>query len=224
MVTVIERISELEAAVSAVTTDFSRWTLARQIQFLDEGRAVAISNSVQNGYRIHPEWQQNLLDSSAIEYDDRLQESDCYTVFACPQPIKMKKITDGFVFVGNSDGTVAYSRVNTRGELLNMTKHPILNLTITHGNAALYEDGLWKIWSGTTQGRIQSLGVIGVFESPTALPFYNIQLDNYPIDNATMEFIIGYLKQGLLNQMAGTPITTESTAGAPQFNIPSKRR
>lgn len=208
-ITTLQRISELESSVSgSITSDFSKWSRKKMINTLDEGRAAAIVDSVMRGTRIHPTWLQTLT----LQYDPLIQESDCYTIFPCPSVIKLKKLTDGFVFVGNEAGTVAYGRINTRGEMLNMMNHPVLSRKITNGVGALYEDGKWYIYSDKTEGLIKSLSVRAIFNSPTELPYFNLTEDEYPIDQTTFEFALEYLKERLLYGEAMTPVTTTKTS------------
>lgn len=222
MISALHRISELESIVSGfATTDTSRWGRAKIIETMNSGRAVAISNSLQGATRLHPSWQQKIV----IPYLSYEKESNCYSTFDFPYSvIKATKTHDGCTFVGNKDFNVAYDRINSRGELLNMQKHPILNRAITHRIAALFEEGKWYIYTEKNIA-IRSLGVIAIFNHPTELPHYNLEKDEYPVDDTTWDFIRGYLKEKLLNQVEATPIQTPTTnKDLSEFRVPTRRR
>lgn len=221
-ITTLKRISELESVVSAyITASESRWSREKSIELLNEGRAAAISNTVQNGTRIHPSWQQELV----LPYDEAIQESCNYSTFGpMPSIIKLEKAKDGVIFVGNEDFTVQYSRFNTAGELLNAMKHRILRRKIENGVAALLDGDQWKIYTDLTFGKIKSFGTKAIFNDPTSLPYFNIAEDEYPIDATTFEFCLGYLKDKYLSGIASTPVLTDKTNKNLPFQIPSRHR
>lgn len=216
MSTTLECISILESIVGAVTTDFSKWNRRKLISVLNEGRAVGISNTHQGGTRIHPDW----LQPFTIEYNELLQTDSCFSIFPCPSVIKLSKTKDGFIQIGNAEGTVNYKRFNTIGELNNAKDHPILSRALTVYVGALYEDSVWKIYAKDV--KIKSFGGRAIFNDPTEVPHFNILKDKYPIDETTFEFVCGYLKEKYLNQIEQTPVTTTHTDK--QFSISSKRR
>lgn len=220
MITTLERISELEKIVEATTTQQSKFSRETLIQFLDETRAIGISNTSQGGTRLHPDWTQTFY----ATYDPLFQDSDCETVFELPTAIKFKKIVDGYQWFGNTDGSVQYRRINSRGEYNNMLKHPMLLRSITHNVAVLIEDTRAMVYTKVPRARIQQLRVNAIFNSPTQLPSFNITTDNYPIDNTTFDFVKGYLKQTILNQMEQTPILSQKTNKELAFSVPQRRR
>ncbi len=221
-ISTLERISELESIVSAfITASESRWSREKSIALLNEGRAAAISNTSQGGTRLHRSWQQDLV----LPYEDSMQDSDCYSTFGpMPSVIKLKKAQDGVVFVGNEDFTVEYGRKNTIGELRNAMKHRILRRKITNGVGALLKEGQWQVYTDLKFGKIKSLGVTAIFNDPTSLPHFNIVEDEYPIDDTTFEFCLGYLRDKYLNPIASTPATTDKTFKNLPFNIKSRHR
>lgn len=222
MITTLHRISEMESVVSAfITASGSRWSREKAIEMLNEGRAASISSTSQGGTRIHPSWTQKLT----IEYDETLQDNTCYSTFGpMPSVIKLKKLQDGTIFVGNQDFTVQYGRFNTIGELLNAQKHRILSRKMKNGVGALLEENQWKCYTDLKFGKIRSLGVMAIFNDPTSLPYFNIVTDEYPIDDTTFEFCLGYLKEKYLTQVESTPATTEKTFKNLPFQIPRKHR
>lgn len=221
-ITTLERISELESIVSAfITASESRWSREKSIALLNEGRAAAISNTAQGGTRLHPSWTQPLV----LPYDATIQDSDCYSTFApMPSVIKFKKMQDGVTFVGNADFSVEYGRFNSIGELNNAKKHRILRRKITNGVGALMEDNKWKVYTDLKFGKIKSLGCRAIFNDPTSLPYFNITDDEYPLDDTTFEFALGYLKDKYLNSVAQTPALTDKTFKNLPFNIKQRHR
>lgn len=221
VITTLQRISELEKVVEAVMTQQSKFSRETLIQFLDETRAIAISNTAMGGTRLHPDWTQ----THYCTYDAQFQDSDCETIFELPSAIKFKKIVDGYQWFGNNDGSVQYHRINSRGEYNNMLNHPMLVRKITNGVAVLVEDGRAIVYTKIPRSRIQQLRVNGIYNSPTQLSSFNIDTDNYPIDNTTFDWIKGYLKQTILNQMEQTPVLGEKTnRELSQFAVPGRRR
>lgn len=219
--TTLHRVSELESSVAGfIATNSSRWNREKSIELMNEIRSVGIMNVMQNGGRIHPDWLQKIT----IPYSALEQTDSCFSTFPFPYSvIRLKKITDGIVFVGNENFTVAYDRVNTRGELLNMSKHPILARAYTQRVAALFEDGNFETYSN--KGSIRKLGVNAIFSQPTSLPYFNLEHDPYPLDENTWEFCLGYAKEKYLNQEEATKIQTPATnKDTSQFSIPSRRR
>jgi hypothetical protein len=219
--TTLHRISELESTVSGfVTTDSSRWSQPKLIALLDEIRAVAITNVLMTGGRVHPDW----LQSITIPFSSHEQNDVCYSTFPFPYSvIRAKKLNDGFYFVGNDSFTAAYDRVNTRGELLNSAKHPILARSFTQRVAALFEENQFTTYS--QKGNIRTLGVSAIFSSPTSLPYFNLEKDAYPLDSNTFEFALGYARDKYMNQEEATKIQTPSVnKDTSQFSIPNRRR
>ncbi len=220
MATTLHYISILEGIVSGLpATTPSRWNRKKLTEILNEGRAIGLSKTIQNGSRLNPIWQQKIT----IPFSALNQEDECFSTFPFPYSvIKATKAIDGCIFVGNEDFTVAYNRINTRGQLLNYSKHPILGRAFTQGTAALLEDGQWFVYSNKA---IRTLGVIAIFNDPVSLPYFNIEKDDYPLDETTFDFVRGYLKEQVLNQIESTPIATESTnRDISQYQVSSKRR
>lgn len=220
MSTTLELISELETEVLSATTQQSKFSREKLIAFLNEGRALGISNSAQGGTRLHPQWTQKYV---AI-YSSTLQESDCYTLFNIPSAIKFKKLVDGYLYFGDSDFTTQYTRVNSQGEFTNALNHPLLSRSIKSGTTVLVQGTQAKVYHEKSMGRIHSLGVMGIYSDPTSLYDFNLMSDEYPIDATTMEWVRGWLKQTILNQIAQTPILSEKTNKELTYQVPNRRR
>lgn len=218
MKTTLDYISELQAEVEAVQTQGSKLSREKLISYLNEGRALAISNSGQGGTRINPVWLQTYY----CVYDSLLQDDDCNVIFDLPSAIKFKKYADGYVGFFNNDGSVQYRRFNTLGEVNNAMNHPILARSLTKYIAVLVENEQAKIYTKVPRARLQQLRVSGLFNNPTELPDFNITTDQYPIDETTFEWVRGWLKQTILNQIEQTPVTGEKTSA--NYAVPQRRR
>jgi hypothetical protein len=222
-ITTLHRISELESLVAGFeTTSISRWGKEKLIQTLNESRSIAIANTWMGGTKIHPSWQQKIT----IPFNERNAEGLCYNTFPFPyEVIKGKKLADGCVFVGNHLFTVQYDRVNTTSELLDYQNHPVLNRVYTQRVAAVLEENMWKLYSKKFD--IKSLGVSAIFADPTSLPYFNISVDEYPIDQESFDFVKGYTRDKYLREIESTPNPPETISGGgrmSEFSVPNRRR
>ena len=175
-------LPELREAVirivsAAIVTDADRYDSAFIDAIIHQYRAEAIWIIYQKEKRINSLWTQQFI----AEYSADLQEGGCIR-FACPPLVALDNKTDGAIYVGSIDGDIAYRKVTSRAELANNDLHRF-SRSNSRNPKALYSDGVWEIHGDPL---IQDLRVDGIFMNPTEIKTYNIDIDQYPLDDKTI--------------------------------------
>ncbi len=172
------RESVIRIVSAALKTDEDRYEPDYIDAIVHQYRAEAIWQIWQKERRVNANWTQQFIS----EYSSDLQEDDCFVRFACPPLIALGKKADGAVYVGSADGHVTYRKVTSRAELANNDLH---RFTKTNNRTikVLWSDGYWEAHGDPL---IKELRTDGIFANPTDIPTYNIEHDQYPIDDNTL--------------------------------------
>ena len=161
---------------------------------IHEGRAMFLSQQyLSRRNYIHPDWVQRFYP----EFQQEIQEDECYTKFRCPGFVSFSSKRDGIVFVGS--GHTAFTRLTDRGALSNAMAHPISRKI--RKPLFIYNNGEIEIWS---KGEVKDIMVIGVFADPTDIPTYSKQKDNFQCDPET----VAMLEEWVFKTVAGIEYKT----------------
>jgi len=182
----------VERTVSAaLKTDESRYDPDHLDDIIHQYRAEAIGIVWQRDRRVDSNWTQQFI----AEFSKNLQDDDCFVRFACPPLISLDKKADGALFVGSIDGHISYRKIISRAELANNDTHRFIKSGV-RTLKALYSDRFWEIHGDPL---IQDLRIDGIFANPTDIPAFNVEVDQYPIDDKTLVLL---KKLILLSEMA----------------------
>jgi hypothetical protein len=180
-------ISQVIRLVSGGTfTDDTRYDPLDIEAKIHYARANVIQQFFTKNKRISGEWLQTY---NAV-YDANLQGNIDFVKFAVPSGIPLDIYRDGFIYVGDKNGNIAYRRVNNRAELANYNLHRITRISSDRPKF-IYSEGYIEVYGNSM---IKELRIDGVFANPTELPTYNQDIDNYPLS----EDLISQVKDFLL--------------------------
>lgn len=175
------RESTIRTVSAALKTDEDRYEPDFMEAIIHQYRASAIAIMWREDKRINANWTQQYI----AVYSKDLQEDDCFVRFECPALIKLDRKTDGAIYVGSASGNVAYRKVTSRAELANNNLHRYTK-TNSRTIKVLWSDGYWEAHGNNL---IKELRTDGIFANPTDIPTYNVELDQYPIDEDTLSLM-----------------------------------
>lgn len=168
---------------AALSTDESRWSDEYIVSLINSARAEICKDyyfgdkNRKKNRRINPLAVQKCY----VSKDDDLQDNDCLVKFPCPAFIGLGRYSDGVRFIGKADGTCAFDRARSRGQLANFNKHSVMSVTNEIGVVAMY-DGTEKVWEIYNDSMIKEILVEGIFNDPREVPMYNQDMDEYPLN------------------------------------------
>lgn len=185
--TLKELTSQVIRMVSGgILTDESKYDFLDIEADIHYARANVIKDFYSKNKRVSGEWIQTF---NAV-FDVTSQESNNFVRFVVPRAIPLDVFRDGFLYVGDTNGNVAYRRVNSRAELANFNLHRITKIN-NNTPKFIYSEGVIELYGNTM---IKELRIDGIFANPSEIPTYNQDIDNYPLS----EDLISPLKDFLL--------------------------
>jgi len=186
-------VSQVIRLVSGgILTDETRYDFLDIEAKIHYARANVIQNFFAKTKRISGEW----LQTYNATYDLASQESNEFVRFVVPRTIPLDVFRDGFVYVGDTTGNVAYRRINNRAELANFNLHRITKIK-SDIPKFIYSEGVIEVYGNNAMTK--ELRIDGIFANPTELPLYNQDIDNYPLS----EDLISAVKDFLLKTSLG---------------------
>lgn len=165
-------IKEVQGGVRTIESKFSYEYIYSLIHTY---RANVIRQQYSKAKRIHPLWTQQYLP----EFSKDLQDDICMVKFQVPPSIIMNEQVNGYLYIGEVNGSCAYNQLNSRAELSTYNQHRVTKEAVR----IIYSDGILEVYGNT---EIKQLRIDAVFANPTDVPTYNIELDQYPIDNESL--------------------------------------
>ena len=192
----------LQEIVDEIKSDLHSGMTYNDSRFDDEyienkihgARATLIMNyMMKSGKFINDAWVQT-LDMRFEAIDD-----DCDTrTFECPNVISLDGQSDGFIYVGHSNGIKPFIRI--RKGFTTLTRHSLFE-----GK----KDVMWD-YKHLTQGsnvlqfynarRLTYIMVRAMFNNPTTIPNYDKELDHYPVDSMLKKDIVEMVTLDLLRK------------------------
>jgi len=200
-------IKEVQGGVRSASSKFSREYMYSLIHAY---RANVIRAQFTKSSRIHPTWTQQFYP----EYSKDLQDDECAIKFQVPPSIIMSSTTNGYLYIGEVGGNCAYPQLNSRAELAVYNQHRVTKKDVR----IIYSDGILEVYGNT---ELKMIRIDGVFQDPTKLPTYNIELDEYPIDNESLNMMKDMIVKAELGAEAQTPANFKQDA-LDASAIPSK--
>lgn len=185
----------------------------------------ARSNVLRTDFVRFRRWSPAAIQTFFPEYSEDLQESACYTTFLLPTNfIQANSMQDGLVYCGSSSNKIAttrnFRRIKSRAELADFNKSQTMNPSRYTG--VLIEGLRVTIIS---KNRIREPMIAGVFDTPTALPTYNITLDAYPISDDLAQVMYTYILQTTMGVVfSKAPDDISSSSEKPQLYQPYKSK
>lgn len=172
---------------SGILTDETRFDFPDIDAEIHFGRAAVIRAFYSKTKRISGEWIQTYIGT----YDKNIQESADYVIFDVPRGIPLDVMRDGYLYIGDIAGDIAYRRVNNLAEFATYNQHRITKVNNSRPKV-LYQEGRMKIYGNAM---IKELRIDGIIANPTEVPTYNQDVDNYPISEDLIQPIRDYLWQ-----------------------------
>ncbi len=171
----IVEMFQRQAGGGVFDTD-TRYDIGFSEDTIHKARATVMFNYYQKYKKINPIWLQPFIGT----YDADLQESKRFVKFVCPPTVTLDDFIDGFIYVGNLDGTVEYTKNPDRASLLNSQSHRYISRGLSNPTF-IYFNGCIEIYNNPN---IKELKVDGIFLDPTKVSSYNKEYDPYPVDDS----------------------------------------
>lgn len=147
-------------------------------------RAISI---VYNGDRetagnkmVAPDWMQSV--TLTIPASQRLSTNqNIYTECECPAPLRLNVEGDGFIFFGDAQDTVGFTRIQSMSYAADLVRRGDLNkdeigYVLVGKKARFY---------GNKQ--LENVTIEGILDNPLDDPNFDIDNDEYPVDEDTIE-------------------------------------
>lgn len=206
MATIVERAESLVRLISGgIDTSETKFEQGFLYAKLNEGRAFVL----RQDYAKTKRWNPVAIQRYYPEYVKRYQVTgSCYIRFRIPSVINVEARKDGIIYIGSSTKSETFRRIKSRTELSDFNDHPVMSAQSGLYTAALVTNRDVEIYS---KNIIKYPMVEAIFNEPHLLPDYNIEKDEYPIDDSLMAQIETYLLQQSFGLMASTPADTLSS-------------
>lgn len=170
-------------------------------------------------------WSPAAIQPFYPDYSEDLQDSACYTTFLLPTNfIQANDMQDGLVYFGSSSNKIEttrnFRRIKSRSELSDFVKSQTMNPSRYVG---VLIEGLRV--TVISKNRIKEPMITGVFDTPAALPTYNIKADAYPISDDLAQVMYTYILQTTMGVVySKNPDDISSSSTAPQLYQPYKSK
>jgi hypothetical protein len=178
---------------------------------LASARAICIKELYQTRNNIHEIYYQYV----ELEYDESLQEDDCYTVFRYPVVLNINSQVDGHQYIGKRKGDNSWVRLKSLSHWQNFMKarpSRIADPTIYYVLEPQF--GLVRVFNPNVKTAVG----YSIFQDPLdkAIPF-NRQLDQYPITPECLSLAEQYLREGKFQRYLQAP-SNQVANGADDVN------
>ena len=227
ILTLRERVEKIQREVAAgIITDESRYDYPYMVSLYNTGRAIALSMQWKATKRINPICYQKHYPKFELD----LQLDNCIVRFRVPQVISLQgssygETTDGDMYVGDVSGRTSYRKIRDRVELSTINGHRFMK---ANGRYMGYMfDGAMGVVEVFGNPDLEKLFVNGIFMNPEDCNTYNVDVDNYPIDDFTADLVEKAIFQSTTSIIAsGKPdyIDNGTDLGGLAGNIASQLR
>lgn len=187
-------------------TDESRYDVGTMLNVLNAARGFAIAELYKNNDRVHP----NFLQRMYPEYDEKIQQSDCYNLFEIPHTVAINDRIDGLMYVGSIRGNEAFWKMRTRMQMHSRRNHRIHRLAEKKNVHFLYDTtrGYLEVYDP----KVKYILVEGIFEDPTSVPGFSFDHDEYPITMDAMKRIEDQVRRGTILDSMRVPMNKVSNS------------
>ena len=220
----VEKVQRLVGA--AIITDESRYDYPYMVSLYNTGRAIALAMIWKASKRLNPICYQKHYP----RFEQDLQTDDCIVRFRVPQIISLQGAsygdsTDGDMYVGDVSGRTSYRKIRDRGELSTINGHRFMK---ANGRYMGYmHDGAMGLVEIFGNPDLEQLFVNGIFMNPEECNTYNVDKDNYPIDDFAADLVEKAIFQSVTSIVAsGKPdyIDNGTDSGGMISNIATQLR
>jgi len=168
---------------------------------LATARAVCIKEMYPTQNNIHEIYYQHVY----LDYEEDIQEDDCYTLFRYPTILNINNQVDGHSYIGQHKGDASWKRIKSHAQWANFQKsrpRRIKDENIYYLLEPQY--GLVKVFK--EKGTVKRAVGYSIFADPldSLIPF-NRQHDEYPITPECMALVEQYLRQGKFEKYLQRP-------------------
>jgi hypothetical protein len=161
-------------------------------QVLRMTRAACVKELYPNQNNVHEIYYQHVY----LDYEEDLQEDECYTVFRYPVILNINKQVDGHQYIGQSKGDQSWVRIKSHAHWANFQKARPGRIVDNRTYYVLEPQyGLVKVFKN--KGTIKRAVGYSIFDDPLndMVPF-NRQEDQYPITPECLSLVERYLREG----------------------------
>jgi hypothetical protein len=176
-------------------------------------RAVCVRELYPTQNNIHEIYYQYV----ELQYEEDLQEDDCYTVFRYPTILNINSQVDGHQYIGTRKGDNSWVRIKSMSHWQNFLKarNPRIN------DPKVYyvlepQFGLARVMK--PKGEVKRAVGYSVFSDPLdKLISFNRQKDQYPITPECLTLVEKYLREGKFETFLRRP-SNQVANGADDIN------
>lgn len=178
---------------------------------LDAARAEAIERRWMKFKAINPLCYQKFylaLDTNLQVQPNNTLTSNNYVLFKLP-PVIQLGANDGLRYLGASNCIDNWRRIRSREEMSVVMKHP-------YTKVSNHPDDIYYLYDGTlcqiqvyNNLDIQEGLCEAIFQNPTEIPFYNQNLDDYPVDIELVDFMRNILYERFAITKSQNPASIE---------------
>lgn len=201
-----------------VETDESPSVYSKIAGVIDIAREVIIGEASKKSFR---KFSQDWFQTYEPVFDPSLQESSEFTIFPFPAVTNIDSIFDGNFFIGSRQCSEQFRRIKSRGEYYGMKKHKTKANSLRRYVYYLFNQQTIEVYSPTAT-RIEKIRAESIFSRPEDIPTFNVELDNYPMDDGNIPMLLDFIKKNYTWDVLMTPMDTRSdskdTPKAPQPN------
>lgn len=158
---------------SGIMTDESKWDSLYITSLIDKYSRMAIKQDYSQNKRLNPLW----LNKYDLEFKKDAQIDNCMVTFIIPPLMILSPLNSGF-YIGSATGACQYRIVKSRGDLANALAHKSTNKL--HQMRVLITGNETEIYGNQM---IEGGMVEGIFLTPSKLPTFNTQKDQYPFND-----------------------------------------
>ena len=194
MITLPKLADSIIRQIQSIRTDSSKFENDYLFDLIHQAKAN-IQNTLYKKYgKINSTWTLQYVPDFEID----LQEDNKFIRFSIPTAaVTLGTTNSGIVYVGTMDMCNNFALVQSRGELNNYLSH-----RVTKSNpVVLYSDSILEVYNSS----LKEILVDYVPLNPTVLPTYNIDIDNYPLDDEGVAMLMIMIKQTITMDQSKTP-------------------
>lgn len=117
----------------------------------------------------------SLFQKGVFQRDAQQNKDADYVTFTIPRAISLGDSKDGFVYVGQKNNSVSFTKLFNREDVSNMKARGMLQ----GGQIAFVHEGDKGEFYGNNS--LTEVEVRGIFFDPTEVPDFRVEVDDYPI-------------------------------------------
>lgn len=188
----------------AIFTQQSKFSIPYIYDLIHSFREVVIKINYTKTGKANPAWFQKYYP----EFTEALQESTTSVKFECPASVIMDDQTDGFFYIGTTDGACNFRKNQNRADLAMYQAHRVTKVSTGGKIKTIWSDGFLEVVGNPLQ---KDILIDGIFANPTLLPDYNIEFSEYPLDGDSWNQIKQLLFPSTIARQAQSPTNAKQT-------------